>query len=217
MKLHLAYPRNKTEMRAVIGDRLFVVEHEGERWATNAYWLMPADKLSLVLSADGVAEPGAYFGDKRLEPTDQGAPPVDRLLNIDDYTAPLEVVETAGKPTLVAYTAAEKRGDETLGVVLRRPDLDELTMLNARYLRVVADTSTARYGERLGDPVLRQKPHEMVKGKPSANGPVGIFAPVEVKRGGHRDTTTDAYKWIPETWHADGERLLGVLMPVRLT
>lgn len=206
--LDLAYPRTVTELRKTISPRLVLATVDGQRWASNGFYITPAsrfDRLELAELRDG-----CYLPDGKAWAPIADADPVaalERFVTADDtYTEPVTLTELSpGRPAIVAIAPGERQGDETLAV----PFGDGVS-LNARYLRLVADTAelSKPYGDVLGDVTLRQQD--------SVGRPVGVFVNVEHRRLGHRDTTTEAYRWVPETLEPAGERLIGVLMPLRL-
>lgn len=205
--IDLAYPRTATDFRNAIGGRLILGTVDGQRWASNNYYVAPAERFAL---AEGL-EDGCYSADgKAWSLTGDGADKLlEQFLSPADYTEPVELETLHGRPAIIAaYREPERPVDEVL-VVPYATDAG----LNARYLRLLTNLEPLNhksYGDRLSRVHLRQH-----AGGPQR--PVGIFADVEKRHGGHRDTTTDAYRWIPETFEPAGDRLIGVLMPVRLS
>lgn len=205
LDLALAYPSTAAQLRTAIGHRLLLATHEGERWACNSYWIAPARRFDGVIKdiEDGCYEPEG----KEWRVLEQSSDVITHFLDPASYTVPIEPVEVAGRPAMIATDKAVTRAaDERLAVVLS----DEAG-LDARYVKLLAhlDPLQRPYVDRLSNVRLRQQ-------EGGATKPVGFFADVEVRRGGHRDTTTTEYRWIPETWEPAGERLIGVLRPIRL-
>lgn len=199
----LAYPRTPTEFRNTLGHRLILGTVDGVRWASNNYYLSPAERFADVI---GGLDDGCYNLDGREWTFDRpDVPNLRHFLNVDDYVNPVELTTVAGnRATFVAIgPLASKQAEETLAV-----PFSETASLNARYLRLLThlDPLNRSYGDRLSNVHLRQRNGELK--------PVGIFVDVERRRGGCNGPDG---RWIPETFEPAGERLIGVIMPARLS
>lgn len=178
-------------------DRLYVSEHDGELWATNAFWLVPVNRVKALLDAHNLPsnQPGCYeVQGSRLVPQDTEPPKVGSLFPpVDD-----PVIVPA---TLEGCTAPLYRRQEPQGYVAVMEGTEGRAGSDADYLHWLdCDGDLSRlnqgYGSRLvGSPVYRQVSPLKV---------VGIYAKRE------RQATTG------NDWLDDGELLLGLLMPVRL-
>lgn len=93
--------------------RVFLAEHDGRLWATNSYWLAPAEWFAIVLPERDEETynwtPGTYDA-KSGEKVSDGCPEIGRLFPAKDALRPLEPVEMHG----AAVVLASVQGDLSL-------------------------------------------------------------------------------------------------------
>jgi hypothetical protein len=79
---------------------LYVGEHDGKMWATNRYWVVPAERVAPLLEDANLsaAEPGAYEVNGRVRPADMQVPDFGSILHpLEEFTVTGERITIAGQ------------------------------------------------------------------------------------------------------------------------
>lgn len=85
-------------------DLILAEGHDGAMWASNRYWLAPAERVAPLLAHYNLPtdKPGAYKVNGTVQRNEGGpVPPVKQWLNPARYTSPLTRVSLAGLPAMV--------------------------------------------------------------------------------------------------------------------
>jgi len=189
-------------LKRMIGkDQLFLAEHDGAFYATNKYWVVPTASIWPLLAKFNIDAnaTGTYDVNGTItKAASDYAPSVGRFLNLADYDVATERVMAAGRE---AFAHDNANGFYAL---FRRENGGSHFGIRADWLEWLTEPPES-YGERFSNVRLM-----------GSEKPVAIVADRETKHGGHRDTSTDEYRWIPETWEPAGQVLLAVLMPIKI-
>jgi len=186
------------------GTRLYVAEHDGIYWATNAYWLVPAARLAVLLEHFNLPTDaaGTYEVNSKLAKLEQDQPPLGRFL---ENTYDVELTRTTIDD--IGYAYAE--GGDILLAVYDHPHGGHVFFNRDFHAWILATLEESRgYGERWKADSLKVR---QASRSLRSLGPVSFSAVVEKRHGGHyREDRT----WEPETWTDDHEETFAILMPV---
>ncbi len=115
---------------------VYVAEHDGRRWATNGFWLAPAEWFAVVLGDD----PKLGTHDAKGGWVSEDVPNIERLFPTEELPI-IESLRMHGHDVLL------DRGDKGMGALFVHESGAE-TMLDAAYVRMFHDAVDAknRYG-----------------------------------------------------------------------
>lgn len=206
--------------RLVLGGRkaadavLVTAEHDGQRWASNAYWAVPAAWVRPLFDYYNLTDdPGRFSlnGSRVSRQPDAEPPNLGAVIGrVGDYTHVLTARTVDDLPVYV------KLSNGRFAAVYERPDGGQV-YLDDQYHAWIVDMAgqPISYGERWGKVELRQNE----RGRERGLDPVVYVATRQVRRGGyyHGELGAPDRRWQPERWEDAGEpEIVAVLMPVKV-